>query len=61
MICMARPKKKPSESKSYMLRIRLSESERQAIERAAAVRSLEMSTWARSELMTLAKKIVAKE
>jgi hypothetical protein len=61
IFCMARPKKSKAESKSYMLRIRLSEIERQAIERASAAKSLEMSTWARSELMTLAKKIAAKE
>jgi hypothetical protein len=58
---MARPKKKQTEAKSNTLRIRLSESERQAIDRAAASKSLETSTWARSELMALAKKIAAKE
>ena len=57
---MARPKKKASEAKTDILQIRLTESERQAIDRAAASKSLETSTWARSELMALAKKIAAK-
>ena len=43
-----------------MLRIRLTEDERKTIDRAAASKSLETSTWARFELMTLAKRLAAK-
>jgi uncharacterized protein (DUF1778 family) len=55
---MPRPKK--TDAKINILRIRLTEDERKAIDRAAASKSLESSTWARSELMSLAKKISAK-
>jgi hypothetical protein len=58
---MARPKKPMAEAKSYMLRIRMTESERKIIEEAANSRSLETSTWARSELITLAKRLIAKK
>jgi hypothetical protein len=57
---MARPKKIPGGAKTNTLRIRLTEDERKAIDRAAAFKSLETSTWARFELMALAKKIAAK-
>ena len=46
---------------SYMLRIRMTEEERKVMEEAAKSRSLETSTWARSELVALAKKILAKK
>jgi hypothetical protein len=55
-----RSKKPESEAKSYMLRIRMTEKERALLEEAAKSRSLETSTWARSELIALAKKLVAK-
>jgi hypothetical protein len=58
---MARPPKKEALSKTNTLRIRLTEAERKAIDGAATSKSLETSTWARSELMVLAKKIAAKE
>jgi len=57
---MARPKKKESEAKENVLRIRLTDDERDTIDRAAAAKSLETSTWARSELMTLAKRLLAR-
>jgi hypothetical protein len=50
-----RKKKREGESKSYMLRIRMTEEERKLLEKAAKSKSLETSTWARSELVTLAK------
>jgi len=56
-----RSKKPESEAKSYMLRIRMTESERALLEDAAKVKSLETSTWARSELVALARKIVGKK
>jgi hypothetical protein len=59
---MAGRKKKPEgESKSYMLRIRMTEEERNLLEGAAKAKSLETSTWARSELVMLAKMIGDRE
>jgi uncharacterized protein (DUF1778 family) len=55
-----RPKKAAGQSKTYMLRIRMTQEERALIEEAASAKSLEMSTWARSELMGLAKKVLGK-
>lgn len=55
---MARPKKPESETLSYMLRIRMSESDREILDSAAKVRSLQLSSWARSELVALARKIL---
>jgi uncharacterized protein (DUF1778 family) len=56
-----RPKKPEAQSKSYMLRIRMTEDERAAIEQAAKSKSLETSTWARSELVGLAKRLLTKK
>jgi hypothetical protein len=56
-----RHKKPAAEAKSYMLRIRMTEAERALLEDAARARSLETSTWARSELVALAKKLLAKK
>jgi hypothetical protein len=54
--------KKPEEDvKTYMLRIRMTEAERALLEEAAKARSLETSTWARSELLTLARKLLGKK
>jgi uncharacterized protein (DUF1778 family) len=55
-----RHKKPESEAKSYMLRIRMTEAERKLLEEAAKSKSLETSTWARSELVALAKKSLGK-
>ena len=46
---------------SYMLRIRMTESDRALLEEAAKSKSLETSTWARSELVTLARKSLEKK
>lgn len=54
-----RHKKTDSEAKSYMLRIRMKEADRKLLEDAAKVKSLETSTWARSELVALARKVLA--
>jgi uncharacterized protein (DUF1778 family) len=53
-----RHKKPDAEAKTYMLRIRMTEEERSLLEQAAKAKSLETSTWARSELVALAKKII---
>jgi uncharacterized protein (DUF1778 family) len=59
---MAGRRKKPeSETKTYMLRIRMTEMERALIEEAAKAKSLETSTWARSELIALARRVLAKK
>jgi hypothetical protein len=60
MCGMARPKKPAGESRKNFLRIRMTEEERAQLDRAARERSLETSTWARSELIALAKKILGK-
>jgi len=52
-----RPKKTDAEAKTYMLRIRMTEGERALLDKAAKAKSLETSTWARSELVSLARKI----
>jgi uncharacterized protein (DUF1778 family) len=53
-----RHKKPEGETKTYMLRIRMTEEERALMEEAAKSKSLETSTWARSELVALAKKLL---
>lgn len=55
-----RPKKPRPDSKTYMLRIRMTEDDRELIDAAAKSKSLETSTWARSELVGLAKKMLSK-
>lgn len=44
------------ETKTYTLRIRMTEAERALLEEAARAKSLDTSTWARSELLALARK-----
>jgi uncharacterized protein (DUF1778 family) len=41
-----------------MLRIRMTEEDRALLERAAKEKSLETSSWARSELVALAKRLL---
>jgi hypothetical protein len=53
-----RPKKRPDEARANVLRVRLREDERRALDEAARTRSLETSTWARSELLALAKRLL---
>ena len=50
-----------AKAKSYMLRIRMTETERLLLEEAAKSKSLETSTWARSELIALAKRLLSKK
>jgi hypothetical protein len=51
---MAPPKKPPEEVRKNVLRIRLSEAERAALDQAASDRGEDTSTWARRELLALA-------
>lgn len=53
---MARPKKPVSEARQDVLRIRLSDAERKLLDAAAQAQTLDTSTWARKELLQLAKR-----
>ena len=44
-----------------MLRIRMTDEERALLEEAAKLKSLETSTWARSELVALARKVLGRK
>lgn len=56
-----RPKKPKGEAKDQVLRIRLTDADRALLDEAARERSLDTSTWARSELITLARRTLAKK
>lgn len=56
---MAGKPKVPEQVKTYMLRVRMTEEERQILEEAARTRSLQLSSWARSELLDLAREVLA--
>jgi hypothetical protein len=58
---MAGKPKNPDLVKTYMLRVRMTEAERELVEAAAKRKSLETSTWARSELVSLARKVLGKK
>lgn len=51
---MPRPKKPAGEVRENVLRIRLTDEERKALDEAAKAKHLDTSAWARSELLTLA-------
>jgi uncharacterized protein (DUF1778 family) len=53
---MARPKKPADRVKSTIFRFRCTAEEKKLIEKAAALRSLDASAWARSEILQLARK-----
>jgi uncharacterized protein (DUF1778 family) len=57
---MAGKPKNPEQVKTYTLRVRMTETERALLEEAAKAKSLETSTWARSELVALARKLLAR-
>ena len=50
-----RPKKPENETRDNVLRVRLTDAERAAIDEAARTRGLETSTWVRMELLALAR------
>ena len=56
---MARPKKPAAENRENVLRIRLTDEERKLLDNAAGTKTLETSTWARSELLALAKELLS--
>jgi hypothetical protein len=53
-----RPKKPEGGARKNVLRIRLTTEERATLDAAAQARGLDVSAWARSELLTLARKTV---
>jgi uncharacterized protein (DUF1778 family) len=53
--------KPEGEAKDAVLRIRMTAADRQLLNEAAKSKSLETSSWARSELVALAKKLLAKK
>jgi hypothetical protein len=53
---MATKQKQTTDNRENVLRIRLTEAERKALDAAAAQRTLDTSTWARMELLQLAKR-----
>jgi hypothetical protein len=55
---MARPPKAKGEARGNVLRVRLTEAERQALDEAAKSKGLETSTWARSELVARARQLL---
>jgi hypothetical protein len=56
-----RPKKAQGVTRDNVLRIRLTRAERQALDGAAGTKGLETSSWARSELLVLARKVLGKK
>src|SRR5207249_9888839 len=59
---MANRKRKPAaEANTYMLRIRMTQADRTLLETAARRKSLDTPTWARSELVGLARKLLSKD
>ena len=61
VVVVGRHKKPEAEAKTYMLRVRMTQAERELLEAAAKVKSLETSTWARSELVALARKVLGRK
>jgi uncharacterized protein (DUF1778 family) len=56
-----RPKKAEGEVKGYTMKVRMTDEERAILGAAARVKSLSLSSWVRSELLALAKRLLAKE
>ena len=54
---MARPRKKPTDNRTNVLRIRLTSNERKELEEGAKVCGLDTSTWARFELLARVAKL----
>lgn len=52
----SRKKKLETQARENVLRIRLTEEERAMLDQVAEAKTLDTSTWARSELIALAKK-----
>jgi len=57
---MARPAKKPEERKAYHLRVPLAAAQRALIEEAARLAEEDKAAWARTILLEVARKQIAK-
>jgi len=57
--CMGRKLKNREEVKTFMLRVRMTEEEHELLEEAAKVKSLQLSSWVRSEMVALARSMLA--
>lgn len=53
-----RPKKDPGEVRNYILQVRLTTDERELLDSAARVKSLDTSAWVRMEALQLARVIL---
>ncbi len=53
-----RPKKTLAEARSYTLQVRLTTAERELLDAAAQARSLDTSTWVRSEALAQARQVL---
>jgi uncharacterized protein (DUF1778 family) len=56
-----RPKKPDTEAMQAVLRIRMTAEDRALLDAAARLKSLETSSWVRSEMVALARRILAKQ
>jgi hypothetical protein len=56
-----RPRKPKDEVKDFMLRVRMTLEERSILEAAAKVKSRPLSSWAREELLALARVLLGGE
>jgi uncharacterized protein (DUF1778 family) len=60
LVMRGRPKKPEGEAKTYMLRVRMTQEERDLLEGAAKSKSLQLSSWVRSEMLALARRVLTK-
>jgi len=56
-----RPKKPDGERRNNILRVRLTDDERRLLDQTAQGKALDTSSWARAELVALAKKSAAQK
>jgi hypothetical protein len=56
-----RPKKPEGKVRSKLVPVRLSEGEYELLDRAAKAKSLQLSSWIRSEMLALARRLLSKE
>ena len=61
IISMVRPKKDPSERKTFILRIPMTEDQRNLIVDAVSRNQIDMAAWARPILLKAAKLEISKE
>jgi len=54
-----RPKKEPGASRDSVLQVRLTAGERKLLDDAAGAKALDTSAWVRSEVLALARVVIA--